>query len=137
VLGAGFKRVLRAAQAGDEAAFVRLWRDANPVMTRYLRVAGLDDPYDAACEGWITVVRGLPGFQGDETAWRLWVLACARVRAEESSLRRSWRSVTVLPGVWSEPGGEPLELDDLETTGELAHRGVNDSIAAIRAAMDA
>ncbi len=133
MLGAGFKRVLRAAQAGDEAAFVRLWRDANPVMTRYLRVAGLDDPYDAACEGWITVVRGLPGFQGDETAWRLWVLACARVRAEESSLRRSWGSVTVLPGVWSEPGGEPLELDDLETTGELAHRGVNDSIAAIRA----
>jgi len=133
VLGAGFKRVLRAAQAGNEAAFVRLWRDANPVMTRYLRVAGLDDPYDAACEGWITVVRGLPGFQGDETAWRLWVLACARVRAEESSLRRSWGSVTVLPGVWSEPGEEPLELDDLETTGEAAHRGVNEAIAAIRA----
>jgi DNA-directed RNA polymerase specialized sigma24 family protein len=133
VLGAGFKRVLRAAQAGDEAAFVRLWRDANPVMTRYLRVAGLDDPYDAACEGWITVVRGLSGFQGDETDWRLWVLACARVRAEESSLRRSWGSVTVLPGVWSEPGEEPLELDDLETTGDPAHRGVGEAIAAIRA----
>jgi DNA-directed RNA polymerase specialized sigma24 family protein len=133
VLGAGFKHVLRAAQAGDEGAFVRLWRDANPVMTRYLRVAGLDDPYDAACEGWITVVRGLPGFQGDETDWRLWVLACARVRAEESSLRRSWGSVTALPGVWSEPGEEPLELDDLETTGDVAHRGVNDAIAAIRA----
>jgi DNA-directed RNA polymerase specialized sigma24 family protein len=133
VLGAGFERVLRAAQAGDEAAFVRLWRDANPVMTRYLRVAGLDDPYDAACEGWITVVRGLPGFRGDETDWRLWVLACARMRAEESSLRRSWGSVTALPGVWSESGEEPLELDDLETTGDVAHRGVNDAIAAIRA----
>lgn len=133
MLGAGFKRVLRSAQAGDEAAFVRLWRDANPAMTRYLRVAGLDDPYDAACEGWITVLRGLSGFEGDETAWRVWLLACARVRAEEGSLRHGWRSVTALPGVRAQPGQEPLELDDLETTGEVAHRGVNDAISAIRA----
>ena len=133
-MGAGFKRVLCAAQAGDEAAFVRLWRDTNPVMTRYLRVAGLDDPYDAACEGWITVLRGLPGFHGDETAWRVWVLACARVRAEESSLRRSWGSVTVLPG-WGAAAAdaEPLELEDLETTRDVEHRGVAEAITAIRA----
>ena len=132
-MGAGFRRVLCAAQAGDEAAFVRLWRDANPVMTRYLRVAGLDDPYDAACEGWITVLRGLPGFHGDETAWRVWVLACARVRAEESSLRRSWGSVTVLPGVGPGADAEPLELEDLETTRDVEHRGVAEAITAIRA----
>jgi DNA-directed RNA polymerase specialized sigma24 family protein len=124
---------MRAAQAGDEAAFVRLWRDANPVMTRYLRVAGVDDPYDAACEAWITVVRGLPGFQGDETAWRVWLLACARVRAEEGTLRRSWGSVTVLRGTRAKPGEDPLELDDLHDTDEVVHRGVNDAIAAIRA----
>src|SRR6476661_8211738 len=99
VLGTEFALTLRAAQAGEEDAFARLWRDANPTMIRYLRVVGHDDPYDEACEGWITVVRGLPGFAGDELAWRVWLLACARQRAEESTLRRAWGSVTVLPGI--------------------------------------
>lgn len=133
MLGAEFTRILRAAREGDEAAFVRLWRDANPVMVRYLRVCGMDDPYDAAFEGWVTVVRGLHGFKGDETAWRVWLMACARMRAEESSLRRSWGSVTVLPGPWPRPGEEPLEMEDLEPTGDPGHRGVGDALAAIRA----
>ena len=48
VLGTDFARTLRAAQAGEEDAFARLWRDANPAMIRYLRVVGHDDPYDEA-----------------------------------------------------------------------------------------
>ena len=42
VLGSAFTRTLREAQAGDEQAFTRLWRDANPAMVRYLRVIGAD-----------------------------------------------------------------------------------------------
>jgi DNA-directed RNA polymerase specialized sigma24 family protein len=100
-------------------------------MIRYLRVVGVDDPYDAACEGWITVVRGLSGFKGDETAWRVWLLACARMRAEEGSLRRSWGSGG------SATGGPPddIHVDSLDGDAELdpEHRGINDTIAAIRA----
>jgi DNA-directed RNA polymerase specialized sigma24 family protein len=135
VLGTAFTRTLRDAQAGDEAAFARLWGDANPLMVRYLRVIGVDDPYDAACEGWITVVRGLPGFTGDELAWRVWILACTRMRAEESTLRHGWGSVTALPGVVV-PGGDALEAEELledDVAGDPAHRGVNDTIAALRA----
>ena len=133
MLGTEFTRTLRAAQAGDEAAFVRLFRDANPAIVRYLRVAGVDDPYDAACEGWVTVVRGLPGFTGDETAWRVWLFACARMRAEEGALRRAWSAVTVLPGEAFVPDGEALEVDELvEAEDEvLLNRGVNETIAAI------
>ncbi|GAA4717108.1 hypothetical protein GCM10025782_12720 [Pedococcus ginsenosidimutans] len=135
MLGTGFTRTLRDAQAGDEAAFARLWSDANPLMVRYLRVIGADDPYDAACEGWITVVRGLPGFTGDELAWRVWILACTRMRAEESTLRHGWGSVTALPGVVA-PGSDALEAEDLvddDVRGDPAHRGVDDTIAALRA----
>ena len=133
MLGREFTRALRAAQAGDERAFTQLWRDANPMMIRYLRVIGVDDPYDAACEGWITVVRGLPGFKGDETAWRVWLLACARMRAEEGSLRRTWnqKSTRSLGG-----GTDPddILIDSLDEDGSAdSHRGVNDTIAAIRA----
>jgi DNA-directed RNA polymerase specialized sigma24 family protein len=135
VLGTDFARTLRAAQAGEEDAFVRLWRDANPAMIRYLRVVGHDDPYDEACEGWITVVRGLPGFTGDELAWRVWLLACARQRAEESTLRRAWGSVTVLPGVQIQGDGD-IDIDDLLEGDEAldpSHRGINETLTALRA----
>ncbi len=134
MLGPDFARTLRAAQAGEEDAFARLWRDANPAMIRYLRVVGHDDPYDEACEGWITVVRGLPGFAGDELAWRVWLLACARQRAEESTLRRAWGSVTVLPGVQIRGDGD-IDIDDLLEGDEAldpAHRGINDTLRALR-----
>ena len=135
VLGTDFARTLRAAQAGEEDAFARLWRDANPAMIRYLRVVGHDDPYDEACEGWVTVVRGLPGFAGDELAWRVWLLACARQRAEESTLRRAWGSVTVLPGVHVGGDGE-IDIDELlepDEAGDPSHRGINDTLTALRA----
>lgn len=134
MLGTDFARTLRAAQAGEEEAFARLWRDANPAMIRYLRVVGHDDPYDEACEGWITVVRGLPGFAGDELAWRVWLLACARQRAEESSLRRAWGSVTVLPGIQVDGDGE-IDIDELldsDEGGNPVHRGINDTLTALR-----
>src|SRR5689334_22912209 len=102
---------MRAAQAGEEDAFVRLWRDANPAMIRYLRVVGHDDPYDEACECWMTLVRGLPGFAGDETDWRVWVLGCARQRAEESTLRHAWDTATGELGF--DPDGDDLEADEL------------------------
>lgn len=135
VLGTDFARTMRAAQAGEEDAFVRLWRDANPAMIRYLRVVGHDDPYDEACEGWMTVVRGLPGFSGDETDWRVWVLACARQRAEESTLRRTWGSTTGFEGLQVEGDGD-IELDEiLETPDEVdpTRRGLSDTLTALRA----
>ena len=90
MLGNAFAPTMRAAQAGDERAFARLWRDANPLVVRYLRVIGVEDPYDAACEGWVSIVRGVNALERDEKDWRLWVCSCARMCAEESSLRASW-----------------------------------------------
>ena len=132
MLGREFSRVLRSAQAGDERAFVQLWRDSNPAMVRYLRVVGVDDAYDGACEGWITVVRGLPGFKGDETAWRVWLLACVRMRAEEGSQRRSWGQARPGPGGTTPDDLQVDNLDDGEGQ-DPESRGVNDTIAAIRA----
>jgi hypothetical protein len=36
VIGEDFASVLSAAQRGDQAAFWRLWRDANPALLLYL-----------------------------------------------------------------------------------------------------
>lgn len=59
VIGAEFPAVLAAAQDGSEAAFARLWQDANPVLLRYLRVGLPDCAEDIAAETWLQVVRGL------------------------------------------------------------------------------
>ncbi|QGN57655.1 hypothetical protein [Nostocoides sp. HKS02] len=136
MLGTDFARTLRAAQGGDSAAFLRLWRDGNVVVVRYLRVVGAPDPYAAARDGWLTVVRGLRTFRGDETAWRVWILACARLSAGGRTAHRGWpaTALSTVPGTahgrtptGDAPGtGEPA--DDVEP---LVNRGVNDTIAAI------
>jgi DNA-directed RNA polymerase specialized sigma24 family protein len=141
VLGTEFTRTLRAAQAGDAQAFTRLWRDANPVIVRYLRVVGHDDPYDGACEGWVTVLRGLLSFRGDEAAWWVWLLQCARMRAQDGTLRRAWGSsapALTRPrcSTTDAADGEvdPLDVDDLDAPGGGggAHRGLSDTLSALR-----
>ena len=50
VIGEGFADALAAAQEGSEAAFSRLWRDANPPLLRYLKVIVADNADDVAAE---------------------------------------------------------------------------------------
>lgn len=98
--------MLRAAQEGSTEAFVRLWRDANPAMTRYLSVVSSADAQDVACESWVTVLRGLPAFAGSEDEWRSQLFAAARAHAAEVDHREDW---ALLPGLGIDPAlaGEP------------------------------
>ena len=80
VVGEDFAAVLAAAQGGSEDAFAVLWRDANPALLRYLRVVASENAEDVAAETWVQVVRGLPRFSGDESAWRAWLFTTARRR---------------------------------------------------------
>src|SRR5260370_11743345 len=78
VIGEEFAAVLAAAQDGSEAAFSVLWRDVNPALLRYLRVAAPGAAEDVAAETWVQVVRGLSGFPGGEPAWPARVFSTAR-----------------------------------------------------------
>jgi DNA-directed RNA polymerase specialized sigma24 family protein len=106
MIGGGFTDVLRAAQQGSAVDFARLWRDANPAMTRYLSVVSSADPHDVACESWVIVVRGLPAFEGDEGQWRSRLFAAARAHADEEAQREEW---ALMPGLGIHPAlaGEP------------------------------
>jgi RNA polymerase sigma-70 factor, ECF subfamily len=86
-----FASLLTAAQGGNEAAFSRLWRDANPALLRYLRVIAPGAEEDVAAETWVQVVRGLRSFRGDEQAWRAWLFTTARRRAIDLARHRSRR----------------------------------------------
>jgi RNA polymerase sigma-70 factor (ECF subfamily) len=91
VIGEGFPAVLAAARQGDEAAFSVLWRDCNPPLVRYLKVIAPESAEDAAAETWVSVIRGLGRFEGDESAWRAWLFTTARRRVADDRKRRSRR----------------------------------------------
>lgn len=125
VIGEDFASVLASAQRGDEAAFARLWLDVNPALVRYLRVVSGEVDEDVAAETWVTVVRGLVRFRGDEMAWRGWVFTTARRRAVDEGRRRARRRTTLIPepvdpGELVAPDPSQVVLESLDTERALA-----------------
>jgi RNA polymerase sigma-70 factor (ECF subfamily) len=111
MIGPDFQRRLEAAQRGDEDAFSQLWRDANPVLLRYLHVvAGPAFAEDVASDTWLHVVRGLAAFRGDERAWRAWLVTLARRRAVDAGRLRQRN-----PSVAWQQGDEPPPAADAES----------------------
>jgi RNA polymerase sigma-70 factor, ECF subfamily len=124
VIGDDFLGVLAAAQHGSEAAFSVLWRDANPDLLRYLRVAAPEATEDVASEIWVQVCRGLRGFRGDEQAWRSWLFTIARRRAIDEGRRRSRHPVAPLDDLpqareLRAPDAEAQALENLATAGVI------------------
>ncbi len=125
VIGEEFAAVLAATQDGSEAAFAVLWRDVNPVLLRYLRVTAPGAAEDIAAETWVQVVLGLPGFRGDEQAWRAWLFTAARRRAADEGRRRSRHPVASLaevPGALEPRTGDAagLAMENLATAAAIA-----------------
>jgi RNA polymerase sigma-70 factor, ECF subfamily len=80
MLGEQFPGCLEGALSGDAEAFRRLFRDLAPAVIRYLQVLSPSTAEDLASETWLHVVKGLPGFSGDESGFRAWVLTIAHRR---------------------------------------------------------
>jgi RNA polymerase sigma-70 factor (ECF subfamily) len=84
-----FEDRLAAAKAGDERAFVELFRSVQPALLRFLRTLGGPLAEDVAGDTWVSVVRGLDRFSGDEAGWRAWVFTIARARLRDAQRRAS------------------------------------------------
>jgi RNA polymerase sigma-70 factor (ECF subfamily) len=98
MIGPLFPKLLAAAQHGDEGAFAALWRDLQPAVLRYFQVVAGEAAEDLAADTWVSVIRGLGRFRGDERAFRGWVFTVARHRAidwRRQAARRPTRSVPV------------------------------------------
>lgn len=81
MIGAEFDATLTAAQAGDESAFARLFRDIQPGLLNYLHAIERDGADDVASETWLQVIAGLRNFRGGEQGFRAWLFTIARHRA--------------------------------------------------------
>ncbi len=98
-----FRSVLRAARCGNTDATATLYRSVAPSVLGYLRGHGASEPEDLASEVFVGVVRGLPGFRGDETDFRSWVFTIAHRRLVDERRRRARRGEHLV---------EPAALDD-------------------------
>ena len=125
MIGEDFGAVLAGAQAGNEAAFARLWHDGQPALLRYLHVIAPDVAEDIASETWAQVVRGLAKFRGDEQNWRSWLFTTARRRVIDQTrqlMRRPAISLEALPDLaladlagLRSPDAAELALENLAT----------------------
>lgn len=79
-IGAGFPEILAAARTGAEWAWERLYESIAGGVRGYLAAQGAVDPDDLTGEVLLQLVRGLPGFEGDEAGFRSWVFLVAHHR---------------------------------------------------------
>ncbi len=81
--------------AGDETAFVQLYRELQPRILRYAITLAGPDGEDVAAEAWLQVARDIRGFDGDLDSFRGWVATITRHRALDHLRARSRRPVVV------------------------------------------
>ena len=93
--GSDFERRLEAAQAGDEGSFTELFRSLQPSLLRYLSTIGGALADDVAAETWVSVVKGLGRFRGDESKWKAWVFTIARARLVDARRRAARTPIPV------------------------------------------
>ncbi len=110
-----FEQRLAAAQEGDEAAFVYLFRSVQPTLLRYLTTLGGPLAEDAAAETWVRVVRDFRRFRGDEVGWRSWVFTIGHARLRDAQRRAGREPVTIDADL--EPALGPA-ADDVEASVE-------------------
>ena len=76
---------LHAAQHGDEAGFVTIYRDVQPRLLRYATVLiGREAAEDVTAEAWLQISRDLHRFVGDIDRFRGWAATIVRHRAMDT-----------------------------------------------------
>ena len=128
MLGNRFEQVLSHAQGGDAMAFAELWRDAHPMLLRYLRVTAGDLAEDIASHAWLKVIEALASFTGDEPGFRRWLVTIARNHHLDQVRRAGRRPERLL--------ADMADLDD--HAGRLAPDAATEAEEAMstRAALD-
>jgi len=113
VIGDDFPRVLAAAQTGDKDALTTIYRDTAPLVLGFARSRGTFEPDDITSEVFVSVVKGIAGFDGDEQHFRSWLLTIAHHRVVDALRRQGRRPEDPVPT--DELGERVLVLTDGES----------------------
>jgi RNA polymerase sigma-70 factor (ECF subfamily) len=80
-IGPDFPAILERARHNDPDAFTAIYRDLSPLVLGYARGIGAKEPEDVTSEVFVSVVKGLSRFDGNETQFRSWVLTITHRRS--------------------------------------------------------
>jgi RNA polymerase sigma-70 factor, ECF subfamily len=84
-LTADLPAALQAAQHGDDAGFVAIYRDVQPRLLRYATLlVGRDAAEDVTAEAWLQISRDLHMFVGDVDRFRGWAATIVHHRAMDT-----------------------------------------------------
>lgn len=123
-----FDDALHAARAGAEWAWTRLYGDLAPRIAGYLRAHGAADPDDLTGEVFLQMVRALPGFSGDERAFRAWAFTIAHRRLIDDRRRRGRRvAVATSPDLIERLAGAGGDVHD-DAAAAIAETAVRGAI---------
>jgi RNA polymerase sigma-70 factor (ECF subfamily) len=93
---------MERACGGDADAIGELYAELSPCVAGYLRGSGVRDADDVAGDVFVSVIRGLAKFRGDETAFRRWIFTIAHHRLVDALRKQAVRAIR-LPA--DEPAG--------------------------------
>jgi RNA polymerase sigma-70 factor (ECF subfamily) len=82
---------IERARGGEAGALDELYRTHAPSVLGYLRGLGTPDPEDATGDVFVSLVRDLDRFHGDERQFRSWLFTIAHRRAVDAFRRRARR----------------------------------------------
>jgi RNA polymerase sigma-70 factor (ECF subfamily) len=109
---AQFADHLAAAQRGDEDAFAELFRCVQPQLLRYLHAMAGGAADDVAAETWVSVIKALHKFRGDETGWRSWVFTIARARLVDARRQAARVAIPVDTEVALGTQADPVDVTE-------------------------
>ena len=128
VIGADFPRILDEAKSGDKSALEAIYRDVAPLVLGYLRSTGAFDPEDVTSEVFVSMMRGIKSFDGDESHFRSWILTITHRRLTDAIRKAGRRREDPVPV--DELGERMVVLTDSESQAmaRLRSRGVLDAL---------
>lgn len=112
MLGEPFPRILDAAKAGGDWAWRELYRNIAPALARFLRARGTPDAEDVVGQTFMSVVRTIGTFSGDERAFRAWVFAIARNATVDAHRARARRPLVQADDRELEAAGPTGDVED-------------------------
>jgi RNA polymerase sigma factor (sigma-70 family) len=88
VLDSEFDNILQAARAKESWAWEAIYRNLSPIVLGYLRTRNASEAEDLTGAVFLGVVTEISRFEGDERAFRTWVLTIAHRRLVDSHRHR-------------------------------------------------